>query len=1562
MSRDYYPLSIPQKSVWEIQQFYNGTSIANIGGTYVLYEELRFDIWEQAINLLIEKNESMRLRIQDDNGTPMQYLNPYLYRKLELVDFKEVKEDEINEIISGWMRTPFNIYNSDLFEFKMIKRCNNECGFFIKLHHLVSDAWTIALLGQQTINDYRALVDNTHTNYTIPSYVEYLENEMKYFTSKRYQKDISYWRDKYLDKPPLSPIKKLGITDFNPIANRATFNVNQDLAEKINMYCTENVISPAILFEAAVILYFNKFTSESDTTIGVLSLNRSGNREKQMTGMFINTLPLRIKFESNLSFKEMCKTLSGEHLAVFKHQKYPYRKIIDHVRERHGSIRGLFDVVVSYQNAKILVNGQNDNFKTTWYHNGYSEVPLKINIDDRDDTGKFILHFDYQTSVFDKGDICKINDQIINILDQAISTQDITMQNFGIVPLEGKSQIYREKIKDNQIQIKIASTFTSQPIGDYIKWWGNRFGYSLKIEFAGYNQVFQELLNSSSILSMNTNGINIVLIRFEDFIRSDNGTEEEKILKLEKTFKELKKIVHQFQNTAPFIYTILPVSTHLGLSNAVFNKISELNTGIMHVLLKHKNIHVIDLHSLQELYCIEEVFDSIKDREGHMPFTEEYYAAIGTEIARKICAIKKQHFKVIVLDCDDTLWKGICGEQGALCVEINDYYRELQEFMVQKVNEGMLLAICSKNNEKDVLEVFDRNPNMILDRKHIVKWKINWQEKSQCIREIAEELNLGLDSFIFIDDSPIECSKMVETCPEVLTLQLPKEELIPIFLKHIWAFDRLKVTKEDTLRSTMYAAEQKRKELEDAGITLDDFMNNLELKVSMRVICEGEIERAAQLTQRTNQFNLSTKRRMENEIKKLMENNKVRIFVVEASDKFGDYGVIGLVILNEEKDRLLIDTFLLSCRILGRKVEDVLLSGIRRHAKEQGINAIEATLIPNGKNQPLLDFIKRSKWAVVERNKDHIKYNIDINDLSHDIKHIDFYYNERYKVYFEENKALEGKDVFTPRYNAMTIKDTKECELCDTKILEGTKHKEYLLPLENFTGKKLLKLPTYEDVLTNLGQYEGPRNEIEEKLVDIWKQVLKVERVGIDDNFFELGGDSLKAIQVLSHLYKYKLEIKIQDIYSYSTIRELSQYASVSNEKGSLNLNSQWEMKPFDYSNYKHTKLQVRPLSEAIISGNIPRLDAAALSYIPDDFISIFGQDEFNKILEKFDDMPVMYNYLDTGLGKIGVMLLPILGKEIYNQKEKLINLSTGAIHTVEKLGARIVSLTGLIPSATGYGLSIMEDFKNCSNIQITTGHTTTSATVILSLVRLLSESGRILDKENICVLGLGSIGTIVIELLLTVLSHPSSITLCDISEKNGYLVDLKQKLKEKYAYKNEINIVLSKGIDLPDEIYKSSLIIGATNVPNILDVSKLKPGTLIIDDSAPHCFSTGDAIKRLKNDCDILFTEGGTLNSPTPIEKIVYLPKFINPIVMKNYQQHFLGSTEITGCILSSLLSTKFRELKPVSGNIDIEDCRKHYEILVQHAYTGALLHCDDFYIPKNLILNFKRNYGDKC
>ena len=318
--------------------------------------------------------------------------------------------------------------------------------------------------------------------------------------------------------------------------------------------------------------------------------------------------------------------------------------------------------------------------------------------------------------------------------------------------------------------------------------------------------------------------------------------------------------------------------------------------------------------------------------------------------------------KVLVLDFDNTLWGGVAGEDGIAGIEIGDEGRGLafQDFQRQALvlhSMGVLLAACSKNNEADAFEILDRHPGMLLRRNHFSALRINWADKAENLRGLAEELNLGLDSFVFADDNPVERARVAQALPMVAVLDLPEEpEARPLFLADCGLFSRAGITAEDRLRNDAYQVRREREALRATVQTPADFLASLRQEILIQPVTEATLARAAQLCQKTNQFNLTTRRHGVAELRAMMASPDWELYTASVRDRFEDAGIVGFAAVRQNGEGAEIDSFLLSCRVLGRGVEDALLRFVLARLHARGANRVEGVYLPTAKNAQVADF------------------------------------------------------------------------------------------------------------------------------------------------------------------------------------------------------------------------------------------------------------------------------------------------------------------------------------------------------------------------------------------------------------------------------------------------------------------------------------------------------------------------------------------------------------------------------------------------------------------------------
>ncbi len=353
--------------------------------------------------------------------------------------------------------------------------------------------------------------------------------------------------------------------------------------------------------------------------------------------------------------------------------------------------------------------------------------------------------------------------------------------------------------------------------------------------------------------------------------------------------------------------------------------------------------------------------------------------------------------KCIVLDLDNTLWGGVVGEDGFDNIKLGDNpvgraFVEFQKRLLALNQRGILLAVNSKNNFNDAIEVIQKHPSMILREDDFACVKINWDDKVSNLHKIAEELNIGLDSMVFFDDDRINQEYVRESLPEVLVVDLPRDSSqYAKILTEMKEFDAMRITEEDTKRSSMYLGQKKRKELEKKIGDFNEFLKQMNIEVEVKKADSFSIPRISQLTLKTNQFNLTTRRYQEEDVSKFSSSDDKIVECVQVSDKFGDNGITGTYIVEKKNDEeWIIDTFLLSCRIMGRGVEEIMINQIIENAKSSGIKRVKGEYIPTPKNKPAESFYEKLGF---KKENDFWVFNTD--DKIKKPEHIRVIKNER---------------------------------------------------------------------------------------------------------------------------------------------------------------------------------------------------------------------------------------------------------------------------------------------------------------------------------------------------------------------------------------------------------------------------------------------------------------------------------------------------------------------------------------------------------------------------------------
>lgn len=473
----------------------------------------------------------------------------------------------------------------------------------------------------------------------------------------------------------------------------------------------------------------------------------------------------------------------------------------------------------------------------------------------------------------------------------------------------------------------------------------------------------------------------------------------------------LDLIVNQIPATKTiYIFTLAPLYT-VSIETGNFSlqtSVKQFNSRLLSLSQTNRNVKIIDIQSFLSNYPMEQLVDWKYYYLSKTLLNPKLAGDFRNWFAKQLDAVQMKRKKCLVLDLDNTLWGGILGEDGINGIKIGgDYpgnaFLDFQNAILELHKAGIILTICSKNNETDVLEAWDKNPYIRIRQEHLAAWRINWNNKAQNITELIHQLNIGADSVVFIDDNPAERELVKQLLPLVEIPDFPSQPyLLPSFIKTVSEkyFSIYQLTEEDKLKTKQYKENAVREEYQQGFADFSEYLASLEITLKLQQANELTIPRIAQMTQKTNQFNLTTKRYTEADINTFTGQGDW-VYNLSVSDRFGDSGISGLIIItiDAEKQQASIDSFLLSCRVLGKGIEDIFIITVLKMLKDAGIKEVYGMYIETPKNGQVSNFYEKTGFALNESNVKNTavkNYTLNLSDKSFDV-------NPYYKIIVDEH-------------------------------------------------------------------------------------------------------------------------------------------------------------------------------------------------------------------------------------------------------------------------------------------------------------------------------------------------------------------------------------------------------------------------------------------------------------------------------------------------------------------------------------------------------------------------------
>jgi len=531
------------------------------------------------------------------------------------------------------------------------------------------------------------------------------------------------------------------------------------------------------------------------------------------------------------------------------------------------------------------------------------------------------------------------------------------------------------------VRIGLLSSYVLDQLVPYLDFECRKANLSPTFYLAPFNQYVQEILNENSSLYQFQPEIVFLAVALGDLFpevtdfptyeRMEGAALEfvERMVSLSEEFHKrcgALLVVHDFMLPHPSPHGILDNK----MKNGLMPWLEKMNCALAEGLRSQERSLVLPLKQVLGGVGHQRAYDPKLQYMASMRISDPGIEELAKYSMRYVKPLKGLTRKCIVLDLDGTLWGGIVGELGVEGIHLGPTapgveYLDFQKALLNLTRRGIILAVCSKNNPEDALAAIRNHKYMVLREEHFGAMRINWRNKAENVKEIAEELNIGLDAVVFMDDNPNEREIIRQIFPEVLTVEMPTDpSRFRLTLEAMSDFELLAITREDELRSVQYQAMSKRKAVQKTAASLEEYLHSLEIQAEITTATQGSLPRLVQMFNKTNQFNLTTRRYQSAEMERFVQSSEHRVYLLEVRDRFGDHGMVGAAIVKKEKQSWVIDSFLMSCRVIGLTVETAFLHRIYQDAFEAHVEYLVGEFVPTQKNQPAKDFYRQHGFSL----------------------------------------------------------------------------------------------------------------------------------------------------------------------------------------------------------------------------------------------------------------------------------------------------------------------------------------------------------------------------------------------------------------------------------------------------------------------------------------------------------------------------------------------------------------------------------------------------------------------
>ena len=1070
--RLYHPLSVSQRAIY-FEYLKNPASFSyNVCLSFNLTDYRDGDNAVRAAKKLFIKNPQLNARIIEKAN----FL--FWYQDREIVNSVFFKERGDLEDIRKFREKAIDIRNEPPLQVLIFQ---GKSGLHITLviHHIVCDAFSVQLL----LRDFFSFLSKKDSGEIDRDPWLFSYEQLKLSQNRDFRKKCVGILERNIPRGIESPIDLP--TDYPrcvTIKGKVEFmDLGSGEYHKIKDYVARKNISCQTFFRGIWELLLKDISHDPHPLYGVTTLGRNPPFLDKGIGYFMNpvvTSPTGREDSTDRYFNSQNRR-GLENLSI---QGYPLSFALEDLKiPRTNKYNPLFQILFNYLDGNTLgefVPLFLPDYDVIQYE-GFSLEPVYF----PQQLGQFDFTFEVVESDRHIGIFFKYNRNIFS--PKTIRRMmELFRDKVGIIC---DSDTIPVKAWNNpRIPINVVANFTMEPIIPHLEEWKRSAGKNWEITAGPYNQILQLLLDKGQIFYRGVGGVNLIFLMLQEIVKQNVVIKE---------VLDAINIYGEYNKRPLLIFSCDNFDNEYFTQEKLISAMTD----------QYSHISFFSINQFNSLYPVSNRFNPLTYEKGHIPYNDNYYAALSSFAFRQVYNILQNPLKLIAVDGDNTLWKGTLGEDGIDGIVLTEDHKKLQDKLLFWMGQGIPLCLVTKNNEDDIFELLKERGDFPIKKDDFTLIYSNWERKSQNLKAISETLNLGLDSFVFLDDNPMELAEVSSAIPQVVCIPAIKDGMhIGRFIEHLWAFDRLVVTEEDKNRVKFYKSDIQRSE-SAKNYTYDDFLKSLQLNVIIKSLEEDNLERAIQLSLRTNQFNMLTKRLNLKEFTAGLEKGD-KYWSISAKDRFGDYGVIGLMGMTRQGAGFCLDNFMLSCRAMGKGIEDIMFKYLFDALDELNGDFLEFNVNANSKNKPAQIFFDRVMDSYPASSIRRNSLTIGRDDFKkYDLK--------KNLSLTDPIESMDADDEFS--------KDNPAVFLIQTVYSWG---------------------PGYWQKFEK-SEVNRERKGIDTLLADLWKKKLELHDVPLDKSFFDAGGKSIDIPFFISEIYDcIKIKLEIIDFFMYPTISSMAEY------------------------------------------------------------------------------------------------------------------------------------------------------------------------------------------------------------------------------------------------------------------------------------------------------------------------------------------------------------------------------------------------------------------------------------